>query len=123
MTRYKIHNEQSYEQAMRRIEELEGMVREDTPKSDPAYMELDSLVDAVDKYEEIAYPIAKPTFVEVMKLRMYEMGLNKKQLSKLLGVSVSSVSSYLAGAREPSLPVARRISRDMHISSDIVLGV
>lgn len=120
---YNIHDEHSYNVAMQRIEELECVVHEDTPKSDSAYMELDALVEAVEKYEEVAYPIAKPTFVEVMKLRMYEMGLNKKQLSERLGISVSSLSSYLSGSREPSLPVARKISRDMHISSDIVLGV
>lgn len=123
MTSYNIHDKQSYEKALQRIEELECLVCENTPKSDPAYIELDSLVEAIDKYEEEAFPIAKPTFVEVLKLRMYEMGLNKKQLSELLGVSVSSISSYLSGSREPSLPIARKISRDMRISSDIVLGV
>ncbi len=123
MMDYKIQDKYSYEKAMQRIEELEGMVCEDTPKTDPAYIELDALVEAVDKYENVAYPIAKPSFAEVMKLRMYEMGLNKRQLSELLGISVSSVNSYLSGSREPSLPTARRISRDLHISSDIVLGV
>lgn len=115
MMNYNIHNVQSYEEAMQRIEKLECMVHEDTPKTDPAYIELNALVEAVDKYEETTYPIAKPSFVEVMKLRMYEMGLNKKQLSKLLGVSVSSVSSYLSGSREPSLSIARKISRDISI--------
>ena len=123
MISHTIKDEQGYEKAMQRIEELESMVREDTPKTDPLYIELDNLIDAVDCYEDITYPIAKPTFVEVMKLRMCEMGLNQKQLSQMLGVSVSSLSKYLCGTREPSLSVARKISQNLHISSDIVLGV
>ena len=70
-----IKDNKSYEAALQRIEELEGLVGESTPVSDPNYQELDSLVEAVDKYEEVAYPIAKPSFVEVLRLRMYEMGL------------------------------------------------
>lgn len=123
MTNYKIDNEESYEKALQRIEELENVVTEETPKTDSAYIELDSLIDAVDKYEEVAYPIAKPTFVEVLKLRMYEMGLNKTQLSEMLGVSVSSITKYLLGTREPSLSTARKMSQSLHISSDVVLGV
>ena len=37
-------------------------------------MALDLLSDLVADYEEEYYPIAAPTLVETLKLRMYEMG-------------------------------------------------
>ena len=42
---------------------------------------------------------------------MYEMGLNQVKLSELLGVSTSRVSDYLTGRSEPTLKVAREISK------------
>ena len=54
---------------------------------------------------------------------MYEMGLNQTKLSELLGVSTSRVSDYLNGRCEPTLKVAREISRKLNIDTDIVLGV
>ena len=60
---------------------------------------------------------------DVIKLRMYEMGLNQAKLSELLGVSPSRVSDYLTGRCEPTLKVARDISKKLNIDANIVLGV
>lgn len=54
---------------------------------------------------------------------MYEMGINQAKLSELLGVSPSRVSDYLTGRCEPTLIVARDLSRKLNIDADIVLGV
>lgn len=54
---------------------------------------------------------------------MYEMGINQTKLSELLGVSPSRVSDYLTGRCEPTLKVARDLSRKLNIDADIVLGV
>ena len=110
----KIKSETAYKAAMDRIEELLPMVQEDTPPYDRNLIEL---------YEEEHYPIKTPTLVEAIKLRMYEMGLNQTKLSELLGVSTSRVSDYLTGRCEPTLKVAREISRKLNIDADIVLGV
>lgn len=58
-----------------------------------------------------------------IKLRMYEMGLTQTKLSELLNVSPSRVSEYLLGKCEPTLKVAREISRKLNIDANIVLGV
>lgn len=58
-----------------------------------------------------------------LKLRMYEMGLNQKSLAKLVGVSPSRLSDYISGKCEPTLKVAREISRKLNIDANIVLGV
>lgn len=47
---------------------------DNTPTDDKNYLELDLLSDLVADYEEEYYPIAAPTLVETLKLRMYEMG-------------------------------------------------
>ena len=118
-----IKSETAYKAAMDRIEELLPMIQEDTPPYDRNLIELDLLSGLVEEYEEDHYPIKAPTLIEAIKLRMFEMGLNQTKLSELLGVSTSRVSDYLNGRCEPTLQVAREISRKLNIDADIVLGV
>lgn len=54
---------------------------------------------------------------------MYEMGINQIKLSELIGVSPSRISEFLTGRSEPTLKVAREISRKLNIDDNIVLGV
>lgn len=118
-----IKDETAYKAAMERIDELLPLVDEATPRDDKNLIELDLLSGLVADYEEEHYPISKPTLVDVIKLRMYEMGLNQVKLSELLHVSPSRVSEYLTGKSEPTLKVAREISRKLDIDAAIVLGV
>lgn len=54
---------------------------------------------------------------------MYEMGLNQAKLSELIGVSPSRISDIFTGRCEPTLQVAREISKKMNVDARIVLGV
>lgn len=119
----KIQNETAYKAAMERIEELLPLVDDNTPLTDKNLIELDLLSGLVEEYEDEHYPIKTPTLVEVIKLRMYEMGLNQAKLAELLEVSPSRISDYLTERCEPTLKVAREISRKLNIDSNIVLGV
>ena len=119
----KIQNETAYKAAMERIEELLPLVDDNTPLNDKNLIELDLLSELVADYEDEHYPIKSPSLVDMIKLRMYEMGLNQIKLSELLGVSPSRVSDYLTGRCEPTLKVAREISRKLNIDADIVLGI
>lgn len=121
MTR--IQNEMAYKAAMERIEELLPLVDDNTPLTDKNLIELDLLSGLVEEYEEEHYPIKAPSLTDVIKLRMYELGINQAKLSKLLGVSPSRISDYLTGRSEPTLKVARKISRELNIDANIVLGV
>jgi HTH-type transcriptional regulator/antitoxin HigA len=118
-----IKNEKQYETACARIEELLQVVGNETGTDDKSFIELDLLSDLVADYEEAKYPIKEPELSEVIKLRMYEMGINQNKLSELLGVSPSRVSEYLAGKSEPTLPVARNMYRRLNISPRVILGV
>lgn len=118
-----IQNEIAYKATMERIEELLPLVDDDTLLTDKNLIELDLLSGLVEEYEDEHYPIQAPSLVDVIKLRMYEMGINQAKLSELLGVSPSRISDYLTGRCEPTLKVAREMSRKLNIDANIVLGV
>ena len=119
----KIKTEKQYKAACARVEELLQVVGNDTPSDDKNFLELDLISDLLADYEEEYYPVKTPTLIEVLKLRMFEMQLTQVKLSEMLGVSPSRISEYLSGKCEPTLKVAREISRKLNIDASIVLGV
>ena len=118
----KIENEIQYNWAVKRVEELLPVVDDNTPSNDPNSIELELLSNLVADYSEQYFSLGEPSLPDVIKLRMYEMGLNQIKLSELLGISPSRVSEYITGKSEPTLSVARNISRKLNIAPAIVLG-
>ena len=119
----RIENEAQYFWAEKRLEELLPFVDDNMPQDDPVYIEFVLIGNLLADYSEEHYPIGEPTLVEVIKLRMYEMGLTQASLGKLLHISPSRVSEILSGKCEPTLKLARAISLTLNIDADIVLGV
>ncbi len=119
----KIETKEQYEWAVKRVEELLPLVTDETPISDPCSIELELLSNLVADYSEEHFALGEPTLVEVLKLRMYEMGLTQKSLAQLIGVSPSRFSDYISGKCEPTLKVAREMHRRLNIDANIVLGV
>ena len=120
----KIETQAQYEWAVKRVEELLPLVTDETPLDDPnsngtRCARMIGLVYIAEK-EGV---IEESTLIDVLKLRMYEMGLNQKSLAKLIGVSPSRLSDYISGKCEPTLKVAREISQKLNIDANIVLGV
>ena len=118
-----IKNEAAYRAALSRIEELLPLVNDETPVDDKNYLELDMILDMVEEYEDIHYPIGKPSLVDVIKLRLYEMGINQSKLAEMLGLSNARVSEIMNGKSEPSLKIGRELSRQLNIDPAVVLGV
>ncbi len=118
-----IKNEVAYRAALKRIDELLEQVNENTPTDDPNYLELDMISDLVEEYEDIHYPIGKPSLVDVIKLRLYEMGINQSKLAEMIGLSNARVSEIMNGKSEPSLKIGREISKKLNIEPAIVLGI
>ncbi len=118
-----IENEIQYKGAMERIEELLKVVDNDTPTNDKNSIELVLLSNLVADYEDIHYPVKKPSLVEILKLRMFEMGITQNKLATILGMNPSKVSEILSGKSEPTLKQARKISEELNISPSVVLGV
>ena len=118
-----IENEYQYRWALNRVEALPPLVKDNTPTTDPSSMELELLSGLVADYSDKHYSIGEPTLIDMLKLRMFEMGLNQAGLAKLLGASPSRICDYLSGKCEPTIKVAREISQKLNISPAIVLGV
>lgn len=119
----KIETEKQYKVVCERVEELLKVVNNNTPPDDKNFIELELLSNLVADYSEEHFALGEPTLIDVLKLRMFEMGLNQKSLAKLIGVSPSRLSDYVSGKCEPTLKVAREISRKLNIDASIVLGV
>ena len=119
-----IKTQKEYEAMLARIEELLPLtwgdhVAEDSPEN----IELALISNLVADYEDIHYPIGKPTLVATIKLRMYEMGLTQNKVAAMLGISAPRLSEIMHGKVEPSLSLARKIIQTLNISPSIVLGV
>lgn len=119
----KVKSKKEYQALCSRIDELLKIVGNDTPPDNADFIELNIISDIVADYEETYMPIEKPSLADIIKLRMFEQGLNQKKLAELLGISTSRVSEYLNGKSEPTLKVARIISKKLNIEPAIILGV
>ena len=118
-----IENEIQYNWAVKRVEELLPTVDDNTPLDNPNTIELELLSNLVADYSDKHFSLGEPSLADVIKLRMYEMGINQIELSKLLEISPSRVSEYMTGRSEPTLPVARNISKRLNINASVVLGI
>lgn len=116
-------SKEQYEYALSRIEELLPLVNDDTPANDKNAVELTIVSDVVEAYENIHYPIGKPTVGELIALSIEEKGLTQKQLAKELGVSPSRVNDYISGRAEPTLRIARAICLILGIAPAAILGM
>lgn len=118
-----IKNEAAYRAALKRVEQLEDLVDDESPIMDENALELDMLIDMIEEYEDIHYPIGKPSLVNTIKLRLYEMGITQNKLAELLEISPARVSDIMRGKCEPTLKVGRALCQKLDISPSIVLGV
>ena len=119
-----IKTEKEYEAAMARIEELLPLTWGDNvPEDSPENIELSLLSDLVAEYEDVHYPISKPTLIDVIRLRLYEMGITQTKLAEMLGLSNARVSEIMNGKSEPSLKIGRELSRQLNIDPAVVLRV
>ena len=118
----KIKDEKQYQIILKRVEALMDIVKEDTPPSDPDFVELDLLADLAEEYEMEHYPVEQPTLPEILKLRMYEMHLTQKSLAEILGVSAPRVSDYLTGKSQPTFTIAKKMCHNLNIDANLILA-
>ena len=119
----KIETKAQYDWAVARVEELLPLVDEATSRDDSNFIELELLSNLVADYSDAHYAVGVPSLAEVLKLRMYEMGLSQRALATMLGISPSRMSDIVSGHSEPTYKMARDISRKLRIDAGIVLGV
>lgn len=113
-----IKNENDYEKALTRIEELMEI---DPNSGTDLYDELELLSYLVEKYEDEHYPISIPNPIEAIKFRMEQLNLKYSDMSEYLG-SKSKVSEVLNGKRKLSLNMIRKLHYDLGIPANILIS-
>ncbi len=110
-----IHTEKDYQNALARIEEIFD-ARAGTVEGD----ELEILGILVDEYEKKHFPIEAPKPIEAIKFRMDQLGMEQKDLAKLLG-SRSRASEILSGSRSLSLRQIKILCQKLNIPAEILI--
>jgi len=119
--KFNVITHKQYVKANLRLEELLKVVGNDTPEDSTEVIELLKVSDIIEQYEEIHFPIGLPTVQEIIELRMFEMGLNRKDLAALLDTSSSRIGDYLDGKKEIPLNIAKALHQKLNIDGDIIL--
>ena len=107
-----IHNEQQYNQALETLNELLDTVGDN--EAHPLYDLLDTLGILIHTYEEIHYPPASVTGIDVLKFLMEEHQLTPVNLPELGDQSV--VSELLTGKRELDMDNIKALSKRFNLS-------
>ena len=110
-----IHTENDYQKALARIEEIFD-AKTGTNEGD----ELEILGILIDEYEKKHFPIEAPNPVEAIKFRMDQLGMEQKDLARLLG-SKSRASEILSGKRSLSLRQIKILYRKLGIPADVLI--
>ena len=110
-----IRTEADYDTAMTEVERLWGATS-GTPRGD----RLDVLVTLIEAYEEKHFPIDPPDPITAILFRMEQQGLKRKDLEPLIG-SRARVSEVLAGRRNLSLQMIRRLHKELSIPAEVLI--
>jgi HTH-type transcriptional regulator/antitoxin HigA len=111
-----IKSERDYRRALKQIDELMG-ARRNTPEGDL----LDILVTLVEAWEEKRWPIDLPDPVQAILFAMEQHGLSRRDLEPLIG-SRARVAEVLGHKRSLTLPMIRRLHRELGIPAEALIG-
>lgn len=87
-----------------------------TPEDD----ELGVLLILIKDFEDKNYPMPELDALEVIKIKMEEMGMKNKDLEPIIG-SKGHVSAILSGKREITLKMAQKLKNFFGIPADVFL--
>ena len=111
-----IQSEEDYRKALKKAAEIWD-AEPGTPEAD----ELERLLPLIEDYEEAHYPIDPPDPIEAIKVRMEELGLNRKDLEPCIG-SRGRVSDILNRRRPLTLPMIRKLSETLGLPGDVLIA-
>ncbi len=111
-----IRTEEDYRKTLKRAGEIWD-AQPGTTEAD----ELEVLLPLIEDYEETHYPIEPPDPIEAIKIRMEELGLNRKDLEPCID-SRGRVSDILNRRRPLTLPMIRRLSEKLGLPGDALIS-
>ncbi|MEO0058549.1 MAG: hypothetical protein RLZZ312_196 [Bacteroidota bacterium] len=80
--------------------------------------ELGILILLIKDFEDKHYPMPELDILEVIKMKMQELGLKNKDLEPIIGTK-GHVSAILSGKREITLKMAQRLKNYFKIPAEV----
>ena len=111
-----IRSEADYQAALARIDELIDA------SAASEVDELETWAILVEAYERDHFPVEAPEPLDFLRFVMEQRGLTANDLAEVIG-SRPRASEVLAGRRELSKDMIRRIARSWDVPSDALLGI
>jgi len=108
-----IRTEEDYKEALQRLEEIF-----DAKQGSELGEELEILAILIEKYEDKYFPIGMPDPIEAIKFRMEQMGMQQKDLAKL--ILKSRASEILNKKRKLTLEMIRKLSNHLKIPIEVL---
>lgn len=115
MELHTIKTEEEYNKAM---EIVDSLINSPENSEESETLELISIL--IEDYENKYYKIDAPDPIEAIKQRMDQMHLTRKDLEKSIG-SRARVSEILNKKRNLTLPMIRKLSKNLNIPADILI--
>jgi HTH-type transcriptional regulator / antitoxin HigA len=109
---YILESRKDYEAAIKRFEEIS-----DVSKDSPEFKELLLLVLLINKYENEKWPFPDPDPIEMIKIRMEDLGLTASDLAKEYG-DKGTISKVLNYKQPLSLTMIRKFSKLLGLPTD-----
>ncbi|HJD62352.1 MAG TPA: helix-turn-helix domain-containing protein [Rickettsia endosymbiont of Degeeriella rufa] len=110
-----IKTEEEYNEVLREIDKLLY-----APVNSAETEKLEILSLLVEDYENKHYKIEIPDPIEAINFRLEQLGLSRKDLEKSIG-SRSRVPEILNKKRTLTLPMIRKLHKELHIPADILI--
>ncbi|MCC4213933.1 MULTISPECIES: helix-turn-helix domain-containing protein [Leeuwenhoekiella] len=110
-----IRNEQDYQDALERLEDIFD-AKKGTEEGDE--LEIRSIL--IEQYESENFPIGMPDPIEAIKFRMEQMGLKQRDLAEIVGFE-SRVSEILNKKRKLTLDMIRKLNIKLHIPTEVLV--
>jgi len=110
-----IKTREEYDQALQRLETI-FEAKPGTTEGD----ELELLALLIENYENEHFPVDLPDPIEAVKFRMEQLGYTDRDLVKVLGFR-SRVSEILNRKRKLSIGMIRRLNKELHIPTDVLI--
>lgn len=115
----KIETKKGYHEACAEMEKL--LEKGFTSLSEKEELRLAELSDAVEHWENIAFPMPiKPTFIEILNYLLKNNDLNKGELATRLGISAPAFTALLNG-REPNASTLRNLHLNFGLDGNLIL--
>jgi HTH-type transcriptional regulator/antitoxin HigA len=113
-----IRNKKQYEACLNWVDELfEKKVKPDSLQGD----KLQVVLLLIKQYEDLNFPIPLPNPIDVIKIKMNELGLKNKDFVGKVG-SKGYVSSLLNKKKPLTLELAKLFHQELNIPAEVLLS-